>query len=173
MRPIPLITAILALVAAPLAAQEPAHPAHPAQGERKERGEGAMMEHMMPMMREMMGPMMRVMGFTPDNLLERKAVLALTPQQVTRLTALRDAAKTAHDAAQADVKTHHDALAQAMAAPAPDTAVVRQHFLAAHAAMGNAHWAMLRAAAQAKAVLTEAQRGRVEGWADAMKRHDH
>jgi hypothetical protein len=60
-----------------------------------------------------------------------------------------------------------------MAAPAPDTTAVRQHFQAAHAAMGNAHWAMLRAAAQAKAVLTEAQRGRVEGWADAMESHDH
>jgi Spy/CpxP family protein refolding chaperone len=169
MQRIQVIAAALALAAAPLAAQEPAHPAHPAQGQEREK----MMDHMMPMMREMMGPMMRVMAFTPDNLLERRDVLALTPQQVTRLTALRDAAKTAHDAAQADAKTHHDALAQAMAAPAPDTTAVRQHFLAAHAAMGNAHWAMLRASAQAKAVLTEAQRGRVEGWADAMEKHDH
>ena len=127
----------------------------------------------MPMMREMMGPMMRTMAFAPDHLLGRKDALALTPQQVARLTALRDAAKTAHDAAQADVKTHHDALAQAMAAPTPDTVAVRQHFRAAHAAMGNAHWAMLRAAAQAKAVLTDAQRGRVEGWMDAMEMHDH
>ena len=109
----------------------------------------------------------------PAHLLERKDVLALTTQQVTRLTALRDAAKAAHDAAEADVKTHHDALARTMAAPAPDTAAVRQHFQAAHAAMGNAHWAMLRAAAQAKAVLTEAQRGRVDGWADAMQMRGH
>jgi len=165
MQRIHTITAVLALAVAPLAAQEPAHPAHPAQGMPIAQG--------MPMMKEMMGPMMRTMAFAPAHLLERKDVLALTPQQVTRLTALRDAAKTAHDAAQADVKTHHDALARAMAAPAPDTAVVRQHFQAAHMAMGNAHWAMLRAAAQAKAMLTEAQRGRVEGWADAMERHDH
>jgi len=159
MQRIHTVTAVLALAAAPLAAQEPAHPAHPAQG--------------MPMMQEMMGPMMRTMAFAPAHLLERKDVLVLTPQQVTRLTALRDAAKTAHDAAQADAKTHHDELARAMAAPAPDTAVVRQHFQAAHAAMGNAHWAMLRAAAQAKAMLTEAQRGRVDGWADAMEMRGH
>jgi len=167
---IQLITAVLALAIAPLAAQEPAHPAHPAQGER---GEREMMEHMMPMMREMMGPMMRAMAFAPEHLLDRRDALALTPQQIARLTALRDAAKAAHDAAHADLKAHHDALAQEMAAPAPDTAVVRKHFQAAHAAMGNAHWAMLRAAAQAKGVLTEAQRGRVEGWADAMERHAH
>jgi hypothetical protein len=35
--------------------------------------------------------------------------------------------------------------------------------------MGNAHLAMLRATAQAKAVLNDAQRGRVEGWMDAME----
>ncbi len=35
--------------------------------------------------------------------------------------------------------------------------------------MGNARWAMLRAAAQARAVLTDAQRGRVVGWVDAME----
>lgn len=170
MKRIHTITAVLALAAASLAAQEPAYPAHPAPAEP---GKGGMMDHMMPMMKEMMGPMMRTMAFSPAHLLERKDVLALTPQQVTRLTALRDAAKSAHDAAEADVKTHHDALARTMAAPAPDTAVVRQHFQAAHAAMGNAHWAMLRAAAQAKAVLTDAQRGRVEGWADAMESLDH
>ena len=58
-------------------------------------------------------------------------------------------------------------------ADAPDTAALRQHFVAAHAAMGTAHLTMLRAAAQAKAVLTDAQRGRVEGWVDAMEQMGH
>jgi hypothetical protein len=57
-----------------------------------------------------------------------------------------------------------------MQANAPDTSSVRIHFQAAHAAMGQAHLTMLTAAAQAKAVLTDEQRGRVNGWADAMER---
>jgi len=144
--------ALLTLVAAPLAAQQPGM-----------MGQGK--PHMMQM-EQMMAPMMRGMAFAPDHLLMRKDALGLTAQQVTRLTALRDAAKTAHDAAQADAKTHMDALAQAMQASAPDTGAVRLHFQAAHAAMGKAHLTMLTAAAQAKAVLTDEQRGWVNGHDD-------
>jgi len=149
---------LMALVAAPLAAQQP----------------GMMGQGMMPQMmqmQEMMGPMMRGMAFAPNHLLMRKDALGLSAQQVARLTAIRDAAKTAHDAAHADAKTHMDALAQAMQAAAPDTGAVKLHFQAAHAAMGKAHWLMLAAAAQAKAVLTDEQRGRVNGWVDAMQMH--
>jgi hypothetical protein len=109
------------------------------------------------------------MAFTPAQLLERKDVLALTPQQVTRLTALRDEAKKAHDAAAAEAKQHRDALEKSLQASPPDTAGLRTHFQAMHSAMGNAHWTMLRAAGQARGVLTDAQRGRVDGWADAMQ----
>ena len=148
---------ILALVAAPLAAQQPGM-----------MGQG--MSHM-KQMEQMMAPMMRGMAFAPDHLLMRKDALGLTAQQVTRLTALRDAAKTAHDAAEADGKAHMGALAQAMQASAPDTGAVRLHFQGAHAAMGKAHLTMLTAAAQAKALLTDEQRGRVNGWVDAMEMH--
>jgi Spy/CpxP family protein refolding chaperone len=157
---------LASLVAAPLAAQHPAKP------------DTGMMHHMMgpgmmgPMMQmqEMMEPMMRAMAFAPDHLLMRKDDLHLSAQQVARLTAIRDAAKTAHEAAQAEAKAHMGALGQAMQANAPDTSSVRVHFQAAHAAMGQAHLTMLTAAAQAKAVLTDEQRGRVNGWADAMER---
>jgi len=140
--------AILAVVGAPLAAQQPGMMGQ------------AMMPHMMQM-EQMMAPMMGAMAFSPDHLLARKDSLGLTSQQVTRLTALRDAATAAHDAAAADAKTHMEALAQAFQGSAPDTTAVKVHFQAAHAAMGNAHWAMLTAAAQAKAVLTDGQRARV------------
>src|SRR6266511_1971863 len=152
---------LLALAAAPLAAQQP----------------GMMMGHdqqMMAHMRQMeqmMAPMMRAMAFTPDHLLARKDSLNLTPQQITRLTALRDAAKTPHDAAAADAKAHMGAMAQALNAASPDTAAVKQHFQAAHTAMGNAHWAMLAAAAQARGVLTAEQRARVDRWASQMMGH--
>jgi Spy/CpxP family protein refolding chaperone len=160
---------LLALaVAAPLAAQQP----DSAKAHRTPMGPGMMMHHEMGGMRtEGMGEsMMGVMMFAPDHLLTMgKERLALTDQQVARLTALRDAAKTAQDAAMAEAKTHMDALQQAFQANAPDTAALRQHFLAAHTAMGNAHFAQLRAAAQAKAALTDIQRSRVQGWMDAMQ----
>lgn len=141
------IAALAALLGAPLSAQE-----------HDMAGQGRMHE----MMEEMMGPMMRGMAFAPDHLLARKDALGLTSPQVTRLTAIRDAAKTAHDAAHTDAKTHMDAVALAMQAAAPDTNAVRVHFQAAHDAMGRAHLTMLTAAAQAKAVLTDDQRGRVD-----------
>ncbi len=152
--------ALLALAAMPLAAQQP-RMGHDEQG----------MSHMMQM-EQMMAPMMRAMTFTPDHLLARKDSLNLTPQQITRLTALRDAAKTAHDAAAADAKAHMDAMAQALNAASPDTAAVKQHFQAAHTAMGHAHWAMLAAAAQARGLLTDEQRARVDRWASKMLGHE-
>ncbi len=166
---------LLALaVAVPLAAQQPdsakrAMPMGPGMMQRSGGMEMHGMGPMMGQMMEMMGPMMRTMAFAPDHLLARKDALNLTPQQVTRLTALRDAAKTAHDAAHSDMETHMGAMAQTMKANAPDTAALKQHFQEAQAAMGRAHWAMLSAAAQARGVLTDAQRGRVDGWADMME----
>jgi hypothetical protein len=147
--------------AAPLVAQQPAKP-----GMQHEMMPGMM--HMQQM-QEMMGPMMRRMAFTPDHLVSRKDSLGLTADQVSRLTALRDAAKATHDRAAAEGKAHMEALGKVFAAAAPDTAAVRRHFQAAHQAMGDAHGAMLRAAAQARAVLTDSQRRRVDAWADAMQ----
>lgn len=152
--------AVLALVATPLVAQE----------HRPMRHDPSMMPHMMQM-QQMMAPMMRAMAFTPDHLLARRDSLKLTPQQVVRLTALADAAKRAHDAAAADAKVHMDAVGQALNAATPDTATVRAHFQEAHTAMGRAMWAMLAAAAQGRAVLTDEQRARVDRWANTMMHH--
>jgi LTXXQ motif family protein len=116
----------------------------------------------MAQMQEMMAPMMRAMAYAPDHLLARKDSLKLTIQQITRLTALRDAARSAHDAAAGDAKAHMAAMAQAWNAASPDTAAVKQHFQAAHTAMGTAHWTMLAAAAQARGVLTEQQRSMID-----------
>ena len=152
------VLGLAALLAAPLVAQEPGA-----------MGQGTMHA----MMQEMMAPMMRGMAFAPDHLLARKDALGLSAQQMARLTAIRDASKAAHDAAHADAKTHIDALAVAMQAAVPDTSVLKLHFQAAHGAMGKAHWTMLTVAAQAKAVLTDEQRGRVNGWVDQMRHSGH
>ena len=163
-----LMTLAIPLVMAfPLAAQQPA--GMPRDSARPGMMQRDMMDHM-SQMNEMMAPMMRAMAFTPAQLLERKDVLGLTPPQVTRLTALRDEAKKAHDAAAAEAKQHREAMERSQA-NAADTAGLRTHFQAMHTAMGNAHWTMLRAAAQARGILNDAQRGRVDGWVDAMEMH--
>jgi hypothetical protein len=167
MKTLGLITISLCCIAAPLAAQDTTHghPAkHPHAGMRR-----AEMDDMMSMMREMMGPMIRVMAYTPQHLLARKDSLKLTSDQVTKLTTIQSATKAAHDAAASDMKTHMGAVAQAFQAAAPDTAALRPHFEEAQAAMGKAHWAMLSAAAQARAVLTDAQRQKVDAAVTAME----
>jgi hypothetical protein len=164
MKTLVLLTLSLACLAGPLAAQEPPHRHRP----------GAMMggmDQMMPMMHEMMAPMMRAMAYAPQHLLARKDSLKLSTDQVTRLTTIQNTAKSAHDAAAANAKAHLSAVSQAFQATAPDTNALRPHFEAAHTAMGKAHWAMLAAAAQARAVLTDAQRQKVDSWVHAMEQH--
>ncbi len=138
-----------ALAASPLAAQEPG-------------GEGSMMRDVGP-------AIMKMMLYTPQHLLARKEALGLTPDQVTRLTALRDGVKTAHEAAEADARAHLKELDQAANAPQPDTVALKTHFQAAHAAMGRVHWAALAAAVQARSVLNDAQRKQLTVWADSMQ----
>jgi LTXXQ motif family protein len=148
-----LLAAVLAC-AAPLAAQEPGNMPQTMPG---------------PLMREMTPAMMKLMLYAPQHVLARRSALGLTPDQVTRLTALRDAAQHAGEAAEAEAKDHMQALAQAADVPKPDTGAIRVHFQAAHGAMGKAHWAMLAAALQARAILTDAQRGSMQAWADSMQ----
>jgi Spy/CpxP family protein refolding chaperone len=128
---------------------------------------------MMAMMREMMAPLMPIMAYEPGMLLDRRDSLKLTADQVTKLTAIRDAAKPAHDAGAADFKTHAGALASAFQGASPDTNALKPHFDEAHAAMGKAHWAALSAAAQAKAVLTDDQRKKVDAAVTRMMQREH
>ncbi len=154
--------ALALLAAAPLAAQQPMRMQRDSMRSHMPRHMGGrgMMKH---------GMGMGMMPSAPGNLLRHRAVLGLTVQQVTRLAALHDAATTAHDAAAAQARRHHKALAGVLKTSTPDTAAAGRHFQAAHAAMGEAHWAQLRAAGLARAVLTDVQRARVDGWADAMR----
>ena len=165
MKALGLITISLCCIAAPLAAQDTTK--HPGMGPRAGMGHG--MDDMMPMMREMMAPMMRVIAYTPEHLLARRDSLKLTGDQVSRLTNIQNTAKSAHDAGAADFRTHMGAVSQGFQAAAPDTMALRPHFDAAHAGMGKAHWAMVVAAAQARAVLTDAQRQKVDAWVTAMQ----
>ncbi|HYT72917.1 MAG TPA: hypothetical protein VEK78_16135 [Gemmatimonadales bacterium] len=156
------------VAAAPLAAQQPGKPDSMHHGMMMAPGamgqmmDGSMMQHMGP-------AMMKMMLYAPQHLLARKDALGLGADQVTRLTALSDGTKTAHDAAMAEAQTHMKAIEEVANAAPPDTVALKTHFQAAHAAMGKAHWAMLASAAQARAVLTDAQRAKVRAWADSMQ----
>ena len=120
-------------------------------------------------MQEMMAPMAQVMLYTPQRLLPRKDALGLTAGQIARLTALRDVMTTAQDAAMTEAKTHLEELQTAAEAASPDTAAVKTHFQAAHAAMGRARWLAIRSALEARALLTDAQRAKLKAWADSMQ----
>ena len=176
MKSLALLTT-LCLVATPLVAQDTTHARHPSPRARVGmRGHAPMRggdDQMMAMMREMMAPMMRVMAYTPDHLLDHKDSLNLTADQVGKLTALQTANRAAHDAAASDFKTHMDELTQAFQTAAPDTNALRPHLEAAQAAMGKAHWAGLTAAAQARAILTDAQRQKVDAAVASMMRREH
>jgi hypothetical protein len=166
MRLLACFTLGLGCVAAPLAAQEPHRHDQPRPGAMM-----GGMHDLMPQMHEMMMPMMRAMAYNPQHLLARKDSLKLTAEQVTRLTSLQNAAKAGHDAAMTAIKPHLSAFAQAFQAAAPDTNALRPHFDAAHDLMGKQHWAMLSAAAQARALLTDAQRQKVDAWVAVMEQH--
>ena len=169
-----LKTALMVIVAGAaatqLAAQQPAQPRPGGMrpgGMRPQAGMMQGMEHM-GAMDSMMAPMMQAMASTPEHLLAQKAALHLTSDQETRLTALRDAAKGEHDAAASQAAMHLREMVEALHTASPDTSVVKHHFQAAFGFMQTAHWAMLRSAAQAWPVLTDAQQHQVTAMSDSM-----
>jgi Spy/CpxP family protein refolding chaperone len=134
------------------------------QGMGHMQGRGMMMGMM-----AMGGPMARTMAFAPTRLLEHKDVLALTERQVQQLTTLRDATQKSHDEQHALAEKYMEELTKL--AGSTDSAAVRRAFVGHHEAMGSAHWMMLSSAIQAKGILTEVQRARVDGWVDGMGAH--
>ena len=172
------LLAVLTAAALPLAAQQPSPKPPAAPRGQMAQGHGMMGMEMMPGMDSMMAPMMHVMAFTPEHLLREKTTLHLTSDQQAELTTLRDAAKAAHDAAAQQAGMHMREMQQAMDVAAPDTAAAKPHFDAAHRFMGEAMWAMVRSAAQARALLTDAQRKQVDDMAarpmrGGMGMHQH
>ena len=186
MKQLAIVAAAALVLAGPLAAQQdstrpPGH-AHgqctgancpaPCAGMGMGQGMGQMHGQMqgggmgMTGMMGMGGPMARTMAFAPSRLLEHKDVLALTDRQGQQLTALRDATQKSHDEQHALAEKYMEELTKL--AGSTDSAAVRRAFVGHHEAMGSAHWLMLSSAIQAKRLLTDVQRARVEGWVDGM-----
>jgi len=164
MRTMSVLVASTALLALPLAAQEQG-------GMMSGQGMSGMQGMQgMGMMDSMMAPMMRSMATAPERLLARRSALHLTSDQVTLLTALRDAARPARDSAAQQAMMHLREMDEVMHTASPDTAAVRHHFEAALQYMGQAHMVMLDAAAQARAALTDDQRKEVDAAASMRRR---
>jgi Spy/CpxP family protein refolding chaperone len=119
-------------------------------------------------MGEAMEGLMAGMAGAAEHVLAAKATLHLTGDQEGRISAFRDVARTAHEAAMQDARHHGQELAEVMRAAAPDTSALKAHFNGTLAAMGQAHLAMLRSAALTRAVLTDAQRHQVDSLQIAM-----
>ena len=124
----------------------------------------------MGMMDSMMAPMMRSMATAPERLLARRTALHLTSDQVSQLTALRDAARPVRDSAAQQAMMHLREMDEVMHGrrrtrrPCGSTSRRRSSTWA------QAHMAMLDAAAQARAVLTDDQRKQVDAAATTMRR---
>ena len=170
----------LVVTAAPLAAQHghqhtaPAAPATPAQAAPAPHAPepmpmmSGMHQDGMPMaggmgmvMDSMMSVMHRVQAFAPARVVERAAELGLGAEQQTRVEQIGAEAALARDSAMATAMAHQRELADALAAGTPAPAAAEAHFAAAHAAMGAAHLADLRAAIAVMGILTDLQRGRL------------
>lgn len=109
--------------------------------------------------------MMRPGGrFAPERLLAMNGELKLTARQITDLTAIRDAGRSAAETAMTAAKTHLDELRKVMDADGTDTVAIKKHFQAAHDLMGQAMLERILAGARARALLTDAQRKQVEAW---------
>jgi hypothetical protein len=162
MRTVSVLAAATALLALPLMAQQ--------SGGMMDSDQMQGMGMGMGMMDSMMAPMMRSMATSPERLLLRRTALHLTADQVSQITALRDAMRPVHDSAAQHAMMHLKELDEVMHVPAPDTAAIRQHFEAALRYMGEAHMAMLDAAAAARAVLTDDQRKQADAAASMQRR---
>jgi Spy/CpxP family protein refolding chaperone len=124
-----------------------------------------------PAMRQRMraGELPGMRAFAPQLLIQRKDFLGLTEDQVSRLEQLSEEMKSAHEQALQEAQTHHDALRDAWQSDQPDADVVRRYAQQAMEARQVAQLAMVGGAAQAKALLTPEQQGKMEGWMDGMR----
>ena len=74
-----------------------------------------------------------------------------------------------HEQALAEAEASHEALREAWQADQPDADVVRRYAQQAMEARQAAQLAMVGGAAQAKALLTPEQQGKMQGWIDGVR----
>jgi Spy/CpxP family protein refolding chaperone len=170
------IAAVVAVAAATVAgevrAQEPeaAPETRPRRMRLHEPGTGleggpAMRQHM----RMDAGELPGMRAYTPQVLIQRKESLGLSEEQVSRLGQLSEELKGVHEQAEVQVNASHEALREAWQADPPDADAVRRYAQQAMEARQAAQLAMVGGAAQAKALLTPEQQGKMAGWMEGMQ----
>lgn len=145
-----------ALLAMPAAAQQ-----HEGHGQQQQQ------QHMQMQMRmgqgggedhgAFMGPLRTLAAFAPAALLEHGEHLGLTEAQKTALTGIRETAARDAETAHAPAHAAMMSLRKALEAGETDLEVLGSFYAAHHTAMGNTQWVQVRAALQARAVLTAEQ----------------
>lgn len=154
---------ILALAATPLMAQ--GHEGHGAT-QPPRQGMGMMGQGRMQMgagAGQAMGVLTSVFGrYAPAAVLGMKDHLSLTAEQEAKLTALVEEEKAAVDNAHQPAHAAHMELRKIQDAESPDLEAMRQFFMAHHTAAGNMQWVRVTYAAEARALLTAAQRTHVD-----------
>ncbi len=107
--------------------------------------------------------------FAPQALIARKDFLGLSEEQVAQLERLGEELTGTHEQALESAKASHEALLEAWQADRPDADAVRRYAEQAMQAQQAAHLAMLTGAAQAKALLTPEQQGKMQGWIEGSR----
>ena len=156
-----LLFASAMLVPASLIAQGPPAAGPPPDRPMRMHAQGAQMGPLGP------GPRAGVFG--PQRLLNFRQRLELTDEQVKQLEALATADREAHDKAAADAKPHEEKLAELWKADTPDAAAIQGEMRALMQARQTAALTAAAGTAKAKALLTDEQRGRVEGWIEGRR----
>jgi Spy/CpxP family protein refolding chaperone len=108
-------------------------------------------------------------AYAPQVLIQRKDFLGLSEEQVSRLEQLNREVEGAHQQALQEAQASHDALREAWQADQPDAGAVRRYAQQAMEARQSAELAMVGGAAQAKALLTPEQQGKMAGWMEGMQ----
>lgn len=106
--------------------------------------------------------------YAPQMLLNRRQRLEITEEQARQLEGLASEIRQAQDKASAAAKPHEEKLGELWQADQPNVQAIQSEMQALMAARHTAGLAHAAALAKAKGLLTAEQRGKVEGWAEAM-----
>ncbi len=104
------------------------------------------------------------MAFGPGLLLRRSEALELNESQIAELTGLRDGLEAAGREANTGRADHRDRMYELLSADTPNLNEIREEFARTHATMSQFQWAQIEAGVNAKNLLTDEQRGIVQGW---------
>jgi Spy/CpxP family protein refolding chaperone len=108
-------------------------------------------------------------AFAPRFLLNRRERLALSDEQAKQLEVLATEMEQGRDTVAADAQAHREKMRALWAADRIDVNALQTEARAGMQAAQAAELQVITSTAKAKALLTAAQRGRVEGWADSRQ----